>query len=38
MGDKSNQLEEYCKKENIKLRSWNDANRILEYSEGLEKQ
>lgn len=38
MGDKSNQLEEYCKKENIKLRSWNDAIRILEYSEGLEKQ
>lgn len=36
--DKSNQLEEYCKKENIKLKSWNDAVRILEYSEGLERQ
>ena len=38
IGDKSNQLEEFCKRENIKLKSWNDAVRILEYSEGLEKQ
>ena len=38
IGDKSMQLEEYCKKENIKLRSWNDAVRILEYSEGSVKQ
>ena len=38
LGDKSNQLEEYCKKENIRLRSWNDAVKVLEYAEGLEKQ
>lgn len=38
LGDKSNQIEEYCKKENIKLRSWDDAVRILEYAESLEKQ
>ena len=38
LGDKSNQLEEYCKKENIKLRSWNDAVKVLEYAEGLERQ
>lgn len=38
LGDKSNQLEEFCKKENIKLKSWNDAVRILEFSDGLEKQ
>ena len=38
IGVKSNQLEGYCKKENIKLRSWNDAVRILEYSEGSVKQ
>lgn len=38
LGDKSNQLEEYCKKENIKLRSWEDAVKVLEYAEGLEKQ
>lgn len=38
LDDKSKQLEEYCKKENIKLRSWNDAVRILEYSEGSVKQ
>ncbi len=35
MGDNFNQLEEYCKKENIKLKSWNDAVKILEYSESL---
>ena len=38
IGDNSRQLEEYCKKENIKLRSWNDAVRILEHSEGSAKQ
>jgi hypothetical protein len=38
LGDKSNQLEEYCKKENIKLKSWDDAVKVLEYAEGLEKQ
>ena len=38
LDDKSKQLEEYCKKENIKLRSWNDAVRILEHSEGSAKQ
>ena len=38
LGDKSNQLEEFCKRENIKLRSWNDAVKVLEYAEGLEKQ
>ncbi len=38
LGDKSNQLEEYCKKENIKLRSWEDAVRVLEYADSLEKQ
>lgn len=38
LDDKSKQLEEFCKKENIKLRSWNDAVRILEYSEGSVKQ
>ena len=38
IGDKSKELEEYCKKENIKLRSWNDAVRILEHSEGSAKQ
>ena len=38
IGDNSRQLEEYCKKENIKLRSWNDAVRILEHLEGSAKQ
>lgn len=38
LGDKSTHLEEYCKKENIKLRSWDDAVKVLEYAEGLEKQ
>lgn len=38
LGDKSNQLEQYCRKENIKLRSWDDAVKVLEYAEGLEKQ
>ena len=38
IGDNSRQLEEYCKKENIKLRSWNDAVRILEHSDGSAKQ
>ena len=38
LGDKSNQLEEYCKKENIKLRSWDDAVKVLAFAEGLEKQ
>ena len=38
MGDKSNQLEEYCKRENIKIRSWDDAVRVLEYADGLQKQ
>lgn len=36
--DKTGQIEEYCKKENIKLRSWNDAVKILEYADRLEKQ
>jgi hypothetical protein len=38
LGDKSSQLEEYCKKENIKLRSWDDAVKVLEYADSLEKQ
>lgn len=38
LGDKSNQIEEYCRKENVKLRSWNDAVKVLEHAESLEKQ
>jgi hypothetical protein len=38
LDDKTKQTEEYCKKENIKLRSWDDAVKVLEYAEGLEKQ
>ena len=38
LGDKSNQLGEYLKKENIKLRTWDDAVRVLAFSEGLAKQ
>jgi len=36
--DKNKQIEEYCKRENIKLKSWDDAVKVLEFSEGLEKQ
>jgi hypothetical protein len=38
LGDKLNQLEEYCKKKNIELKSWDDAVKVLEYAKGLEKQ
>ena len=38
LDDKAKQTEEYCKRENIKLRSWDDAVRVLEYADGLEKQ
>ena len=38
LDDKAKQTEEYCKKENIKLRSWDDAVKVLEYADGLEKQ
>ena len=30
-------IEEFCKKENIKLRSWDDATRVLKYADSLEK-
>ena len=38
LDDKAKQTEEYCKRENIKLRSWDDAVKVLEYADGLEKQ
>ncbi len=36
--NQTSQIEEYCKRENIKLRSWNDAVKVLEYADSLEKQ
>ena len=36
--NKISQIEEYCRKENIKLRSWNDAVKVLEYADSLERQ
>ena len=38
LDDKTKQTEEYCKRENIKLRSWDDAVKVLEYADSLEKQ
>ena len=37
MGDSNKILEEFCKKENIRLKSWDDASKILAYADGLEK-
>ncbi len=37
LDDKSKQTEEYCKRENIKLRSWDDAVKVLEYADGIKK-
>jgi hypothetical protein len=37
LDDKTKQTEEYCKRENIKLRSWDDAVKVLEYADGLRK-
>lgn len=37
LDDKTKQTEEYCKRENIKLKSWEDAVKVLEYADGLGK-
>ena len=38
LNKQTSQIEEYCKKENIKLKSWNDAVKVLEYADSLERQ
>lgn len=38
LDDNNKLLEEFCKKENIRLKSWDDASKVLAYSDGLEKQ
>ncbi len=37
IGDKSNQVDDFCKKENIKLRNWDEAVKVMEYVDGLAK-
>jgi hypothetical protein len=34
----TSQIEQYCKREDLKLRSWNDAVKVLEFADSLEKQ
>lgn len=35
--DNNKILEEFCKKENIRLKSWDDATKVLAYADSLEK-
>jgi hypothetical protein len=35
VGDKSSQVNDFCKKENLKLRNWDEAVKVLEYVDTL---